>query len=54
MKNITHINFNNHLNSVRFVEVTSYPALGEQLTAKYFVDEAIFKSIDDSAIFNAC
>ena len=55
MKNITHVNFNNHnLNRVRFVEVTSYPAVGEQLTAKYFVDEALSKSVDDSAIFNHC
>ena len=36
------INFS--LGNFRFVKITSYPAVGEQLTAKYYVDEAIPKA----------
>ena len=32
------------------MKVTSYPAVGEQLTSKYYVDEAIYNSIDESLL----
>ena len=43
IKNTAHVDFNvkNHDN-VRFVKVNSLPAVGEHLTAEYYVDNAIF------------
>ena len=42
-KNTAHVDFNDkNLDNVRFIKVNSMPSLGEHLTAKYFVDNAIF------------
>ena len=42
IKNTTHVDFNDkNLDNVRFVKVNSMPAVGEHLTAKYYVDNAI-------------
>ena len=42
--------FNRNLDNVRFVKVTSYPAVGEQLTTKNYVDEAVSNSVDESLL----
>ena len=43
IKNTSHVDFNvKNLDNVRFVKVNSMPAVGEHLTAKYYVDKAIF------------
>ena len=43
LKNTAHVDFNDkNLDNVRFIKVNSMPALGEHLTAKYYVDKAIF------------
>ena len=39
-----------NLDNVRFVKVNSMPAVGEHLTAKYYVDNAISKAIDESSL----
>ena len=42
IKNTTHVDFNDkNLGNVRFVKVNSMPAVGERLTAKSHVDEAV-------------
>ena len=51
IKNTAHVDFNDkNLDNVRFVEVNSMPAVGEHLTAKYYVDEAISDNIDESSL----
>ena len=51
IKNTAHVDFNDkNLDIVRFVKVNSMPAVGERLTAKYFVDNAISKAIDESSL----
>ena len=51
IKNTTHVDFNDeNLDNVRFVEVNSMPAVGEPLTAKYFVDNAISRGVDESSL----
>ena len=51
IKNTTHVDFNDkNLDNVRFVKVNSMPAVGEHLTAKYYVDNAISKAIDESSL----
>ena len=50
IKNTAHVDFNDkNLDNVRFVKVNSMPAVGEHLTAKYYVDNAISKAIDESS-----
>ena len=42
-KNTAHVDFNDkNLDKVRFVKIDSMPAVGEHLTAKFQVDNAIF------------
>ena len=51
IKNTTHVDFNDkNLDNVRFVKVNSMPAVGEHLTAKYYVDNAISNSIDEVSL----
>ena len=48
IKNICHAEFNNkYFDNVRFFKISSYPAVGEHLTATYHVDEAITNSLDE-------
>ena len=51
MKNISHVDFNIHnIDKVKFVKVTTYPAVGDHLTAKCYVDEDISNIVDESAL----
>ena len=51
IKNTAHVDFNDkNLDNVRFVKVNSMPAVGEHLTAKYYVDNALSKAIDESSL----
>ena len=51
IKNTAHVDFNDkNLDNVRFVKVNSMPAVGEHLTAKYYVDNAISNSINESSL----
>ena len=48
-KNTDHVDYENHnFDIVIFFNVTSYAAVGEHLTAKHYVDEAISKTVDES------
>ena len=51
IRNTTHVDFNDkNLHSVRFIKVNSMPAVGEHLSAKYYVDYAISNSVDESTL----
>ena len=51
IRNTTHVDFNDkNLDNVRFINVSSTPAVGEHLTAKYYVDHAIFHSVNESSL----
>ena len=51
LKNTGHGNFSiKNFDNFRFVKVTSYLAVGEHLTAKYDVDEAISSSVDQQTL----
>ena len=51
IKNSTQVDFKDkNLDNVRFIKVNSMPAVGEPLTAKYFVDNAISHSVDESSL----
>ena len=51
IKNTAHVDFNDkNLDNVRFVKVNSMPAVGEHLTAKYYVDNAISNSVDEVSL----
>ena len=51
MKNTTHVDFNDkNLDNVRFVKVDSIPVVREHLTPKYYVDQAIFYSVDELSL----
>ena len=42
MKNSAHVEFNNmNLDNIRFIELNSYPAIGQYATANYSVDQSI-------------
>ena len=46
-----HVDFNDkNLDNVRFINVDSMPAVGEHLTAKYYVYHAIFHSVNESSL----
>ena len=46
-KNNGHVDFNDKsLDNVSFVKVNIMPAVGQNLTAKYLVDQAISNSVD--------
>ena len=48
LKNNAHVDFKaKSLDNVRFVKEKSLPAIPEQLTAKYYVDQANLSSIDE-------
>ena len=50
IKNTAHVDFNDkNLDNVRFVKVNSMPAVGEHLTAKYYVDNEISIAVDESS-----
>ena len=51
IRNTSHVEFNEKkLDNVRFVKVNSMPAVGEHLTAKYYVDKAISHSVRQSSL----
>ena len=51
IKNTAHVDFKNkNIDDVRFVKVNNMPAVGEHLTTKYFVDNAICYSVDKSSL----
>ena len=50
INNTGHVNFNNHkLDNVRFVKVSSYPAVQGHLRLKYYLNEAVPKIVDESS-----
>ena len=53
LRNTGHVNFNykSHDN-VRFVKITSYTAVGEQLAAKCYVDEVFSHSVHQSSLLS--
>ena len=51
IKNTTHVDFNDkNLDNVRFIKVNSFPALEEQLTPKYYVENAITDGVDEKSL----
>ena len=51
IKNTTHIDFNDkNLDNIHSVKVNSFPTLEEQLTPKYYVDNAISDGVDESTL----
>ena len=51
IKNTAHVDFNDkNLDNVRFVKVNSMPAVGEHLTAKYHVDNAISDRVNEQSL----
>ena len=51
IKNTAHVDFNDkNLDNVRFVKVNSMPAVGEHLTAKYYVDKAISDRVNEQSL----
>ena len=51
IKNTAHVDFNDkNVDNVRFLKVNSMPAVGEHLTAKYYVDNAIFHSVQEPSL----
>ena len=50
-RNTTHVDFNDkNLDNVRFVKVNSMPAVGELLTTKDYVDNAIYYSVEELSL----
>ena len=51
IKNTAHVDFNDkNLDNVRFVKVNSMPAVGEHITAKYYVDNAISDRVNEQSL----
>ena len=51
IRNTAQVDFNEKkLDKVRFGKVNSMPAVGENFTAKYYVDNAIFHSVRESSL----
>ena len=51
IKNTDHVVFNDkNLDNVRFIKINSIPAVGEHLTAKYYVDKAISNAKDEPSL----
>ena len=51
IKNTAHVDFNDkNLDNVRIVKVNSMPAVGEHLTAKYYVDKAISDRVNEQSL----
>ena len=51
IKNTAHVDSNDkNLDNVRFIKVNSMPAVGEHLTAKYYVVNAILFNLDESSL----
>ena len=50
-KNTAHVDFiDKNEDNVRFVKLNSMPAVGKHLTAKYYVDDAVFDSGNESSL----
>ena len=48
-RNTSHVDFNDEsLDNVRFVNIICMPAVGKHLIAKYYVNNAISNSVDES------
>ena len=51
IKNTAHVDFiDKNLDNVRFVKVSSSPAVAEHLTAKYYVDQAVSNSVHETTL----
>ena len=51
IKKTAHVDFNDkNLHNVRFVKVNSMPAVGEHLTAKYYVNQAISNTVNEASL----
>ena len=51
IRNTAHIDFNDkNLDNVRFVKVSSMPAVREYLTPKFYVDQAVSYIVDESSL----
>ena len=51
IRNFAHVGFNDkNLDNVRFVKVTSLPAVREHLTSKFYVDESTSHYVDESSL----
>ena len=51
IRNTAHVDFNDKsFDNVRFAELNSLPALREHLTPKFYVHEAVSKSVDESSL----
>ena len=51
IKNTAHVDFNDkNIDNDRFIKVNSVLAAPEHLTAKYYVEEAIYNSVDESSL----
>ena len=52
-RNTGHVKFTNHnLDKGNFVNPTSYPAIGQHIAAKCYIDEAISNSVDESLLLS--
>ena len=50
IRNTAHVDFNDkNIDKVKFVKVNSLPAVGEHLTAKYYVDNSISNSVEEAS-----
>ena len=53
-KNTAHIESNvKNLDNFRFIRLKSYPGMGEHATPKYFVDQAISNSVNESSLLKS-
>ena len=53
IENTAHVDFNDkNLDNVRFVKVNSMHAVGEHFTAKYYVDDVIFRSVHELSLLS--
>ena len=51
IKNTAHVDFTHkNLDNIRFIKVTGMPAVEEHLAAKYYIDQPIYQSVDESAL----
>ena len=51
IKNTAHVDFNDkNLDNLRFVKINSMSAVGGHLRANYYVDNAVFYSVDQSSL----
>ena len=51
LKNTDRVDFNDkNLDNVHSVKINSFPTLEEELTPKYYVDQAISRGVDESSL----